>query len=397
MLFILLFVPFAGFEVCEIGSSGKCHSYVSNSTITTSLVSFSPLQNIFCCATCTHKDITNWGLFPAWVSLFATLAMILIFTLAMVLRRGRIPKAVISLIAGASTIIVPLLVHEQPAAHIAPLITWKSFLIITADFNAAYQILIALAIAILLVGLLEAAQKPAHLFGLENTEKKSYGSPVERERRIGWPRIQLQPPKLPHRAPSEPRRREPELQPENKQREDERESEPEGHATETENVEQENVDTNSPLMCPHCGRELQSGMQYCPFCRKPVEEAREQPAEVEPVESDETEETVTSGAKPLLREKLSQLFHMSPSDLAANALSGIVQGAEKSRAERFEEYETQGGGLSLVQGGGWRRWRLAGFKYDNPYLNWGFVFLGVVMFLAAIWAGFMEATRSLAL
>lgn len=142
---------------------------------------------------------------------------------------------------------------------------------------------------------------------------------------------------------------------------------------------------------------MQSGMQYCPFCRKPVEEAREQPAEVEPVDSHETEETVTSGAKPLLREKLSQLFHMSPSDLAANALSGIVQGAEKSRAERFEEYETQGGGLSLVQGGGWRRWRLAGFKYDNPYLNWGFVFLGVVMFLAGIWAGFVEATRSLAL
>jgi len=129
-------------------------------------------------------------------------------------------------------------------------------------------------------------------------------------------------------------------------------------------------------------------MRFCPFCRKPVEPGeQEQPTEVEPVESHETENPVTSDAKPSMREKLSQLFHLSPSDLAADALSGIVQGAEKSRAEKFEEYETREGSLSLVQGGGWRRWRLAGFKYDNPYLNWTFIILGIIMFLWGIIGG----------
>lgn len=447
LLIVMAFMPFTAIKTCETSSSlaTECYQYGENSTTSLSLSSFTPFQNIFCCATCTHKDITFYGLLPAWLAVIGAVIMLAAFTVSMILQRGRIPKAVVCMIVGICALVATLIIQEDPLAYALPLMpvhVYSNYLVLSVKSNIAYEILLAISISIFLIGLLELGQRPRRLFdanlftralpkqqiypgtGREEPAREEWSDvawPKISPPHVKWPRIQLQRPH-PYEAPSEPRRREPKStppkspepkpQPEYDRSEPEIESEPEvepeteatkheappveppseEQSAEAESTEPHKTEEPSPepqtLICSKCGRQLREGARFCSKCRTPVinetspdtsADERQEPPEA-PAEQHEQEEETASDEK----------IKSSLSEKLTDILTHFAHGPITSERELRTEGRTGSEGPEIISTYGFKRWRLAGFKYDNPYLNWGFLILGIIMFLYGITAGILN-------
>jgi hypothetical protein len=388
------FMPFVTVEVCEKSPFGnECWSFFGTPTklVSLSLSSFTPLKSIFCCTTCTGEKISYYGLLPAWIAVIGTIILLAIFVVAMIWQRGRIPKAVICMMVGVSALIAALVVHEDPIPFASPFMPYRNFIVLSVNFNIAFEILLAVAVGIILVGVLEMAQRPRRLFGVEALIPYV---PEEREREeltrrllggITWPKLRL--PRLSLKLPKSPRRgSEPERpdltpsveteSPQPQQYESETETETEAAGNEREDAEttQEASAPTRPMVCRKCGRQLRQGARFCPVCRTRVEvpQSKVQPREETPAgDSDEQAD----------RDTLTDRF--------MGKMSRLVQGPLDEEEERAVAEKGGREGAELVSAHGFKRWRIAGFRYDNPFLNWGLLIAGALMFLVGITQGLL--------
>jgi hypothetical protein len=389
-------MPFVTVEVCEKNPFRNECWFQSTKLVSLSLSSFMPLKSVFCCTTCTGEEISYYGLLPAWIAVIGTIILLAIFAAAMIWQRGRIPKAVICMMVGISTLVTTLIIHETPIPYISSFlpygVTPKWFLVLSVNFNIAFEILLAVAVGIILVGVLEMAQRPRRLFGVKalipyvpEEREREQEEPSRRLRgaRLAWPKLRL--PRLslkrPERLRRDREREEPYPMPPVETEsppppQSDREAETETAGNEWEDVEttQEASAPTRLMVCRKCGRQLRQGARFCPVCRTRVEVPQ---SEVQP-----REETPAGGSEAQARAGRDTL-----ADRFMGTMSRLVQGPlnEDERGVVGESGHREG--PELVSAYGFKRWRIAGLRYDNPFLNWGLLIVGAIMFLVGVTQG----------